>query len=250
MIKKNLYVKLVFSLIMVMLFLSACAMKQNIFLKTDGSGNVDFEMKLAPYFTEVASQLSELVPADDSTASPQKDGTFFNIPKLKKDFSLRKGVSLTKLVSPKPDILQGSFTFSDINTAVTDAGKTKNPGIFSFKKVNGESRLSVDISYTTMKALLNENPSLNSPLMENFGPLANKDLSESDYLDMMEYALGKESRQGIKDSRLDIVITVDGTILSQTGGLKINSRRVEFSIPLIKILVLKTPLHYSVTFKE
>ena len=249
MIKKNLYGKYALVFIMVLLFFSACAMKQNIFLKTDGSGNVDFEMKLAPYFTEVASQLSELVPAGD-TASPQKDGTFFNIPKLKKDFSLRKGVSLTKLVSPTPDILWGSFSFSDINTAVTDAGKTKNPGIFSFKEVNGKSQLSVDITYTTMEALLSENPSLNSPLMENFGPLANKDLSESDYLDMMEYALGKESRQGIKDSRLDIVITVDGSILSQSGGKKLSSRRVEFSIPLIKILVLKTPLHYSVTFNE
>ncbi len=247
--KKNLYGKYALVFIMVLLFFSACAMKQNIFLKTDGSGHVDFEMKLAPYFTEVASQLSELVPADD-TASLQKDGTFFNIPKLKKDFSLRKGVSLTKLVSPTPDILQGSFSFSDINTAVTDAGKTKNPGIFSFKEVNGKSQLSVDITYTTMETLLSENPSLNSPLMENFGPLANKDLSESDYLDMMEYALGKESRQGIKDSRLDIVITVDGSILSQSGGKKLSSRRVEFSIPLIKILVLKTPLHYSVTFKE
>ncbi len=230
-------------------FLSSCAMKQNIFLKTDGSGRASFEMKLAPYFTDVVSQLSELVPADETAADTGGKGDFFNIPKLKKDFSSRRGVSLEKLVSPGKDTLQGSFTFSDINAAVTDAGKTKNPGIFSFKKVQEGFLLSVDITYGTMEALLTENPSLNSPLMENFGPLANKDLSESDYLDMMEYALGKESRQGIKDSRLDITVSVDGTITKQSGGRKINSHTVQFSVPLIKILVLAKPLHYSVLFK-
>ncbi len=229
------------------IFLSSCAMKQEIFLKTDGSGSVNFEMKLAPYFTEVVSQLSDLVPSEGQERPG--DGKFFNIPKLKEDFSKRHGVKLKKLESPVPEKLTGSFVFTDINTAVTDAGKTKNPGIFSFKTINGVSTLSVDISYETMESLLSENPSMNNPLMENFGPLANRDLSESDYLDMMEYMLGEESRQGIMDSFLDLVIKVHGKVISQSGGKKTGDKTVRFKIPLIKILVLKKPLHYSVEFK-
>ncbi len=243
-----------FAAVFVILFIgaalfSSCTMKENLFLKTDGSGHARFELKLAPYFTEVASQLSELVPAKNGVKNTGKNKGFFNIPKMKKDFAKRQGVTLTELVSPTPDILKGSFTFSDINTAVTNAGKTKNPGIFSFKKENGLSKLSVDINYTTVEALLTENPSLNSPLMKNFGPLANKDLSDKDYLDMMEYALGKESRQGIKDSMLDIIIKVDGHVTAVSGGTKIDKSTVRFRIPLIKILVMTTPLHYSVEFK-
>lgn len=229
------------------LLVSSCAMKQNIILNRDGSGSVDFEMKLAPYFTDVASQLSELVPSEDQ-AKP-KDGNFFNIARLKEDFSKRKGVVLKKLESPTPDKLVGSFTFSDINTAVTNGGETKNSGIFSFTNDGDVSTLAVDINYQTLESLFNDNPSMNSPLMENFGPLANKDISEADYLDMMEYALGKESRQGIIDSMLDITFKVDGIIASQSGGKKLDSHTVKFSIPLINILVIKAPLHYAVVFK-
>ncbi len=241
------FVALYMSFVLAIGLISSCAMKQNIILNRNGSGSVDFQMKLAPYFTDVASQLSELVPSGDQTKP--KDGAFFNIAKLKEDFSKRKGVVLKKLESPSPDKLVGSFTFSDINTAVTNGGETKNSGIFSFTNNGDLSTLTVDINYRTLESLFNDNPSMNSPLVKNFGPLANKDISEADYLDMMEYALGKESRQGIIDSMLDITVTVDGTISSQSGGKKLDSHTVKFSIPLIKILVIKAPLHYVVAFK-
>ncbi len=229
------------------LSVTSCAMKQEIFLDPDGSGRVDFDIKLAPYFTEVVTQLSDLIPDEDRKR--MADGQFFDLAKIRNDFSKRSGVRLESLESSTPEKLTGSFYFSDINTAVTDAGKTKNPGIFSFKKDGGVSRLSVRISIDTIGELLRQNPSLNSPLMENFGPLANQDLSESDYLDMMEYMLGEESRQGIMDSRVDITVKVKGRIISQTGGIQSGSSVVKFSIPLIKILVLKEPLDYSVSFK-
>ncbi len=242
--KTKLFPALIAALI---LSVTSCAMKQEIFLDPDGSGRVDFDIKLAPYFTEVVTHLSDLISDEDRKR--MEDGQFFDLARIRNDFSKRKGVSLESLESPVPERLTGSFSFSDINTAVTDAGKMKNPGIFSFKREGGVSRLSVRISIDTIGELLRQNPSLNSPLMENFGPLANQDLSESDYLDMMEYMLGEESRQGILDSRVDITVKVKGRIISQTGGSKSGSSAVKFSIPLIKILVLKEPLDYSVSFK-
>lgn len=227
--------------------ITSCAMKQNVFVDKNGAGSVDFEINLASYFTEVAAQLSDLVPSDNQAAI--KEGQFFNLKKIEDDFAKRSSVTLTALESPSPEILKGSFTFSDINDAVTDAGKTKNPGIFTFTTGSGVSTLTVTLNYDTIEQLLNENPSLNNPLMENFGPLANKDLSESDYLDMMEYMLGEESRQGIIDSVVDITVRVGGQIVSQSGGEKLNGDTVRFKIPLIKILVLNQPLNYEVKFK-
>lgn len=222
-------------------------MKQDIVLNTDGSGNVSFEIKLAPYFTEVISQLSELAPSENQ--NKLTEGQFFDVDKIREDFSKRSGVILESVESPSPEVLKGSFLFSDINTAVTDGGKTRNPGIFSFTNNGGTAFLSVKVNYETMEQLLNENLSLNNPLMENFGPLANRDLSKSDYLDMMEYMLGPESRQGIKDSYIDITVKVNGKIITQKGGSLKGNDAVEFRIPLIKILVLEEPLEYSVFFR-
>ena len=240
---------IVFFSLLFLILSSGCAMKQDIFLNSDGSGKVDFEIKLAPYFAEVMDQLSELVPSEENQPKPE-EGTFFNIPKLREDFSKRKGVSLTRLEAPSPLKLAGSFSFTDINTAVTDGGKTNNPGIFTFTRGSGGvSVLRVDINYSTLEALLAENPSMNNPLMENFGPLANRDITETDYLDMMEYMLGEESRKGITDSDLDLTIKVKGKIVGQAGGKITGSDSVHFKIPLLKILVLKEPLTYSVRFK-
>ena len=238
---------------MIILFVSAlsimssCTMKQNVFVDKNGAGNVNFEIKLAPYFTEVASQLSDLVPSENQKKI--EEGKFFDLEKIRDDFSKRSGVTLTDLESESPESLTGTFTFSNINDAVTDAGKTSNPGIFTFETKNGISTLSVSVNYDTLEQLFTENPSLNNPLMENFGPLANKDLSEEDYLDMMEYMLGEESRQGIIDSVVDITVKVGGKVVSQQGGEKLNADTVRFRIPLIKILVLKDPLNYEVKFK-
>ncbi len=234
-------------LIIMITLMSSCAMKQEVFVDKNGAGSVDFEINLASYFTEVAVQLSDLVPSGNQDTI--KEGQFFNLKKIEDDFAKRSSVTLTSLESPRPESLKGTFTFSDINDAVTDAGKTKNPGIFTFASDSGVSILTVSLNCDTIEQLLNENPSLNNPLMENFGPLANKDLSETDYLDMMEYMLGEESRQGIIDSVVDITVRVKGKIVSQTGGEKLSSDSVRFRIPLIKILVLNKPLNYEVKFK-
>ena len=213
-------------LIIMITLMSSCAMKQEVLVDKNGSGSVDFEINLASYFTEVAVQLSDLVPSGNQDTI--KKGQFFNLKKIEDDFAKRSSVTLTSLESPRPESLTGIFTFASDS---------------------GVSILTVSLNYDTIEQLLNENPSLNNPLMENFGPLANKDLSETDYLDMMEYMLGEESRQGIIDSVVDITVRVKGKVVSQTGGEKLSSDSVRFRIPLIKILVLNKPLNYEVKFK-
>ena len=94
------------------------------------------------------------------------------------------------------------------------------------------------------------NPSMDSPLMQSFGPLANKGLTDSDYLDMMQFALGDESRAGIKNSYLVLDVNVDGVITDQQGGTLLDADTVEFKIPLLRVLILDKPQAFSVSFKK
>ena len=122
--------------------------------------------------------------------------------------------------------------------------------IFSFTTIDNINTVLVEINYETVEQFLLANPSMNSPLMESFGPLANRGLNNEDYLDMMQFALGDESRVGIQESYLVMDINVDGKIISQSGGTKVDQDTVRFKIPLLRILLLDEPESFSVSFSD
>ena len=229
-------------------FFFSCTMSQTVELNVDGAGRVDFDLTLAPYFTEVVSQLAEFAPSENENS--RNSDNFFQITEIKDNFSKRKGVNLRYIESPIDEELKGSFTFLNINSAITDEKEVKGSSIFAFDNTGNISTLQVNLSYKSIEELLNDNPWMNSPLMENFGPLANDGLSPDDYLDMMEFVLGEESRESIKESLLNLKIEVDGVIISQTGGELLNNSTVRFEVPLLDILVLSKEIIYSVRFKS
>jgi len=236
------------SVLLILLVSVSCRMKQDIYIEKDGSGTVRFDLSLAEYLTEVMEQLGELVQEPGENAVP--DGDLFDLEGIRRDFAGRDHVTLTDLDSPDPYRLEGAIRFDHIEKALLQEGGTAaDSSLFRFSRENGRSRLDVRIDLSTIGVLLEGNPSLNSPLMENFGPAANRGLSDEDFLEMMEFALGAESRQGILDSLFILNVEVEGTVVSQTGGRQVDDRTVAFEVPLLDLLVLKSPLHYSVEFR-
>ncbi|MEA1911898.1 MAG: hypothetical protein U9N32_09540 [Spirochaetota bacterium] len=239
---------LLFTALLLISNFQSCTLKQTLNINKDAAGNISFELTLAPFFVEVAEQLSELFPDENEKSNINHD--IFDIVKIKEDFSKSKGSSLHKLESPSSNILQGTFLFDDIRTALNGSGSNNIMDIFTFTTNNNINTLAVDLNYKSVEQFLAANPSMNSPLMESFGPMANKGLNEDDYLDMMQYALGDESRIGIKESYLLMDINVDGKIISQSGGIKIDQDTVRYKIPLLKILLLDESESFSVSFSD
>ncbi len=233
--------------VMILLF-QGCSLKQTLEIDKTAAGTVTFELTLASYFTEVAEQLSELMPMD-SESSNNKNG-FFDLGKITKDFEDDKNVVLQSLESPSGEILKGRLSFNDVTSVFNGDISSEGEGIFRFSQIGDVHTLSLELSYATIGRLLLSNPSMNSPLMENFGPLANKGLTDSDYLDMMQFALGDESRTGIKESFLLLDVNVDGKVVSQKGGEQLDEDTVRYRIPLLRILILDEQQSFSVSFTE
>jgi hypothetical protein len=84
--------------------------------------------------------------------------------------------------------------------------------------------------------------------MSALAPDPDMNISESEYLDMIEFFFGDDGPAGILDSMLQMVIHVDGQIIDQKGGKKLNNNTVEFNVPLIRILLLDKNLVYSITY--
>ncbi len=239
---------LLFITLIVIFNFQSCTLKQTLNINKDASGDISFELTLAPFFVDVAEQLSELFPGEgEKTNSSQ---SIFDLEKMREDFSKSSGSSLQKLENPSSDILHGTILFDDIRTALNGSGTNNILDIFSFTTKNNINTLSVEINYRTVEQFLLANPSMDSPLMESFGPLANKGLKDEDYLEMMQYALGDESREGIRESYLIMDINVDGKIISQSGGTQVDQDTVRFKIPLLRILLLDEPESFSVSFSD
>lgn len=226
---------------------SACTMKQEIYIDQAGTGSVSIDVNLADYLTEVISQVQVLVDPENPRPA---DAPFFDIEAISDDFARREGVHLNTIESPSDSSLSGSFDFDDVNALYQKVDRDSAESRLINLDTSGEIKeFKVNITRETIRALLEENPSMNNPLVVNFGPTANEGVSENDYLDMMGFALGAESRQGIIDSNLSLSVVVDGSIVDQQGGVLINESTVEFDIPLLPVLLLNSPLEYSLRYR-
>lgn len=232
----------------IIFILSSCTMKQEILLDKSGEGEVKFEIGMASYLGEVIEQVEMLL--DPDTKIPDEEGSFFDVEAIEKGFSSNENISALKLNTPDKLNLEGSFRFSSVEDMLSKVEKgSPQSQLISFTKGASSSDLTVNITRETIVALLDSNPALNNPLVQNFGPAATVGLSSLDYLDMMEFALGEESRKGIQNSKLSITIVVAGKVLKQSGGTKIDTSSVRFDIPLLDILILDKNLTYTLSYQ-
>jgi hypothetical protein len=65
---------------------------------------------------------------------------------------------------------------------------------------------------------------------------------------MIRFSLGDDGPGLVKKSSIVITVRPEGDIVSQTGGTAAGDE-VVFRIPLLRLLVLDTPLDFSLTFR-
>ena len=225
----------------------SCTMKQDITIDGDGSGSVVIDIALAGYLTDVVDQMQALLQPGKSL--PENEEPFFDTEAIRADLEGRNGVELIGLESPSRGDLRGEIRFDDISRILQKTEGSAAARLIRFERHDGTSKLTVLIDRTTIEALLSENPSFNNPLVELFGPATTEGLSEEDYLDMMGFALGEESRRGILDSSLDLTVSVAGRVVDQKGGVVVDEKTVRYGIPLLPLLMLKDPIEYSLRYE-
>jgi hypothetical protein len=89
--------------------------------------------------------------------------------------------------------------------------------------------------------------------LASLGPQERRHYTETEYLNLLEYAFadyaGKEKvREAVIAAAINIKITVNGTIVSESGGTR-DGNTVVFHIPLIKMVTLEQPIDLSVSFR-
>lgn len=218
--------------------------KNEATISVDGSGSVEFKIELQSFFIEVMVDLADFAGENEALA----DGKLFDLEKIKEDFSKKPNVQLKSLSSPSPEILEGAFSFQEVEEVFKGEAGLTEAGIISFNRQGEEKTFSFHLDRNNFAQVSRFLTFLDNPFFQMFSPEENEGTTEEEYLEMIEFALGEEGPPAIKESHIELQIYVKGKIISQTGG-KLLGNSVLFKIPLIRVLMLDEPLDYTVVFK-
>ena len=227
----------------IILGLPGCTVRQDAVIKADGSGTLQFNMSLMPFFVETIQDAADAFGAQDMV----KQGRIFDLNQIKADFAKKKSVVLTRVASPAPDKLEGELSFSNIEKVFQDEKELAQTGVVKFSSEGNKKTLSVSLNKSNIKQLTALFPVLSNPFFEMFMPQENEKITDAEYLEMIDFAFGAKGTPGVQASFIELKVTVKGTILSQKGG-KQQGNTVTFSIPLLRVLLLDKPLEYSIVF--
>lgn len=223
--------------------LLSCTMKQEIFLENDGSGTASVEIKLKNFVLPTIEDLAEISPDinPDELLSPEK---------ITESMLINPEISNVRARRPLEDVLEMDFDFGNIEKLFEQTeDEVKSSGLINIEKTGNETRLTLTINKETYRGFSSIIPNIDDPTMSALAPDPDMDITEGEYLDMIEFFFGDDGPAGILDSNLNLVINVKGTIIDQQGGNKLSSNKIEFDVPLIRILLLDQNLVYSITYK-
>lgn len=224
--------------------LPSCSIKNDVVMQSDGSGSIEIHYRLEPFLIEFIKEMGGLV----TETSELEEGTLFNLEKIRADVGKNPTLEVQSMETPKPEILKGKITFKSIEEVVRFDQDIANVGAVSYSESDGDKTVSLYVDREIFEQVMLYAEILQNPMVEMFGPLANEGVTEEEYIEMMSYALGEEGGTYIKDSYIEVTVTIDGELVDQKGGTT-DGNVVIYKIPIIQVLLLKDPLDYSITFR-
>lgn len=229
--------------LLILIVISGCTVRQDAVIRTDGSGTLRFDITLMPFFVQTIEDAADAFGAEEMI----KKGRVFNLDEIQKDFAKKQSVTLHGITSPSAEKLTGELSFTNIEKVFLDEKELAQTGVVRFSSQGAKKTLSVHLDKNNIKQLTALFPILQNPFFEMFMPQKNEKISESEYLEMLDFVFGDQGTPGVKKSAIELTVSVKGTILSQTGGVQ-QGNTVTFSIPLLRVLMLDKPLDYSIVF--
>ncbi len=227
--------------ILIYVLFSSCTIKQDIELNKDGSGSASINIEIMDGFYDYLITFGE----DANDLGYESDDSIFNKQAIDDKLSELNGVTITRISTPSDKELIIEFRFADIGNIIEAISGDEE--LLSFVR-SGNSRIfNFFLNAETYYQIVPLVPVTDSPLYEALGPQPEYPISEQEYLDLVEFTIGDEGPQMVKDSFVTSTFEVNGNVVSQEGG-HISRGDVIFELPLLKFLLLLETTEYEIIF--
>jgi hypothetical protein len=229
-------------------FASSCSVRQEVSLQIGGSGSSRLSVELHPVFTKY---YSDLASGFSSSFNP-KNPVYFNLDGIRENFASNPGLQLVSLNSPEPHKLELQFRFPDIRAAI-QTGDPQIQKVISLSRDGDREILKIYLDRENLDSVLKMTSDGDSPPIKMLLPPEKKAISAEEYLDHLVWALeeyaGDENIETIlRSAAVSLTIRVQGKIVSQKGGVLKGDSEAAFTLPLLKLLTLETPVEFSLTY--
>lgn len=235
--------KIILSCVTIFFLLLGCSVRQEATIRSDGSGTASFDFELQDFFLTTVKEMSALVEEN-----PNEAGMVFNIEQIQKDFAEQEAVTLERISSPTPSKLTGAISFDHIEEVFEEEENLIAADVIEVETEGEEKRINFHLERENFAQITSLFPIMKNPFFQMFGPMENANTTRAEYLEMIAFAFGEQGVEGVKTSTIELIVNVDGTIISQKGGRIANSS-VVFTIPLLDVLLLEEPIDYSIVYK-
>ncbi len=231
------------------LLLAGCSVDQEIAVQVNGAGEAAVRVELQPVFVDYLLALAE-VAAEELPDDPSE---LFDVAEVEAAIAEWPGVEAAQIATPSTERLEMLLTFADLQAAFSPAAPDPGAGagVTPIISLTGGSRrtLSVHLDGDNYHQLTTLFPVLEHPLVISLGPQPDLEVSDEEYLEMMQFVLGDDGPPAVLDSEVTVRVRVEGRVVEQHGGELQADGSVLIRIPLLRILVLDQPLDYRIVFE-
>lgn len=227
------------------MILAGCSASQSLVIRSDGSGTMVLHIEVSRLLHDYVVSLGEASGA----ASPAPGGAIFDLAAIRKGFEAQPGVTVESLSSASSSVLDARLSFSSLSDVFARNAGLGTSQALVLSEAGGMKTLKIHLDRSNYRQVAAMFPLLESPVLQSLGPQVNEKISSDDYLEMIRFAIGEDGPALlVKKSFIVITVQPEGEILSQSGGT-LGAGSVVFRIPLLRLLVLDSPLDFSVTFR-
>ena len=220
----------------------ACAVTQELTVRDDRSGETEITVDISPDLVARIQEMAALTGAE-----LPEDG-IVNLDGIRRSLSARPGVTVIRIELPEAHRVQVEFAFADAPAIFPSASLLWEAGIVTFEDVEEGTRVRLYLDLDNYKHLSEIFPLLDDPVVRAMGPEENTEITSEDYLTMMGFVLGPSGPDAIADSLITIELTVEGELVSQSGG-RVEDGVAIFEVPLLDLLLLHEPIDLQVVFR-
>jgi hypothetical protein len=231
-------------LVTILFLAGGCSATHAVVLKGDGSGRMTLHLEVSKLLHDYVAGLAEV---SGESQNPRED-SIFDLAAIRKGFEAQPGVTVGKVASSDPRSLDVEVAFASLSDLFAGRAGLQEANVISLAEVGGLETLKIHLDRDNYRQIAAFFPMLESPVLKSLGPQVDQKGTEDDYLEMIRFSLGEDGPAQVKKSSFLITIRPEGEIVSQTGGT-ISEGTVVFKIPLLRLLLLETPLDFSMSFR-
>ena len=231
-----------FSLIFFLVFAS-CTARVSGSLLADGRADLNVYAALEPRMTMLLGTLAA------ASGVMQPGAPLLNGHSISASLSAAPGVASASLVNKTPSAIEGPVKISQINEFLAHG---QAQGFISFEQGSSsrDGKCAVNFSRDSAPQLLDLiSPEVSAYLAALMAPIATGEvLTKAEYLALAGSVYGRGIADEISQAVIRASVDFPGQVRSARGG-SFSGSRAEFTIPLLDLLVLETPLSYEVVWR-